>query len=91
MIKFDWKRLVKALQESGFNVEYQAITDGNIVVDDEVAIYDKTNEVQLFYITDNEVSTLYNNNLLKDYEGEYNLDLLKDEVVKVIPNIEFNI
>lgn len=91
MIKFDWKRLVEALQESGFNVEYQVITDGNIVVDDEVAIYDKTNEVQLFYITDNEVSTLYNNNLLKDYEGEYNLDLLKDEVVKFIPNIEFNI
>ena len=91
MIKFDWKRLVKSLQELGFNAEYQTITDGNIVVGDEVAIYDKTNEVQLFYITDDEVSTLYNNNLLKDYEGEYNLEIFKDEVVKVIPNIEFNI
>lgn len=91
MIKFDWKRLVKSLQELGFNAEYQTISDGDIVVDDEVAVYDKSNEVQLFYITDNEVSTIYNNNLIKDYEGEYNLEILKDVVVKFIPNIEFNI
>lgn len=47
--------------------------------------------MQLFYITNNEVSTIYNNNLIKDYEGEYNLEILKDVVVKFIPNIEFNI
>lgn len=87
MIKFEWKSLVKSLKELGFNARYQTIIDeNNDIIDDEVAIYDTDNRTQLFYITDAEFSTLNDNN-----NYDFDLELLKNEVVKFIPNIDIKL
>lgn len=85
MMKTDYVKLIDIIKKEGFNAEYQTILDGDAVIDNEVAIYDSSNEIQLFYITDDEMGQLNEHSELNNHER---VNHLKEIVRTFNPNIK---
>lgn len=91
LIQFDSNSLIESLNKKGINAEHittVTVDDGvGVIQSDEIAIFGSNNEVQLFSITDKEMAQL--NDYDKNEADLYNLHLLRDEVLKFVPDIDF--
>lgn len=91
LIQFDSNSLIESLNKKGINAEHittVTVDDGvGVIQSDEIAIFSSNDEVQLFSITDKEMAQL--NDYDKNEADLNNLHLLRDEVLKFVPDIDF--